>query len=241
MIKIKKAIIIGATSGIGRALAKVLALNDYELGIVGRRGNLLKELKQEVKVKTYIKVVDITETEIAIEKINELISDMGSIDLFVISAGVGHINTELLWDIEKVTIETNVLGFTAMANVAIKCFYDQGYGHLVGISSIAAIRGDSDAAAYYASKSFVSNYLEGIKQKTENDKEDITITEIQPGFVDTKMALGDRLFWVASKEEAASQIYEAIEKKKEHVYVTKRWRVIAWLLKLIPGKIYKRL
>lgn len=236
-----KAIIIGATSGIGKELAKILEINGYELGIVGRRKNLLQDLKKELNVKTYIKEVDISETEISIKKINELISEMGSIDLFVISAGVGHINRELLWSLEKNTIEINVLGFTAMANVAIQCFYNQGYGHLVGISSIASIRGSSEAPAYNASKSFVSNYLEGIKQKVVKDKKSIRITEVQPGLVDTAMAKGEGLFWVASKEKSAKQIYKAIEKKKEHVYITKRWRVIAWLLKLIPKKIYKRL
>lgn len=236
-----KAIIIGATSGIGKELAKILEINGYELGIVGRRKNLLQDLKKELNVKTYIKEVDISETEISIKKINELISEIGSIDLFVISAGVGHINRELLWSLEKNTIEINVLGFTAMANVAIQCFYNQGYGHLVGISSIASIRGSSEAPAYNASKSFVSNYLEGIKQKVVKDKKSIRITEVQPGLVDTDMAKGEGLFWVASKEKSAKQIYKAIEKKKEHVYITKRWRVIAWLLKLIPKKVYKRL
>ena len=139
------------------------------------------------------------------------------------------------------TISTNVMGFTAMTNIAIKHFIKQGFGHLVGISSVAAIRGDSEGPAYNASKAFMSNYLQGIRKKIIKAKLPINITDIKPGFADTAMAKGDNLFWISSPIEAASQIFDAIEKKKAHAYITKRWSIIAWLLKILPEVIYNRI
>ena len=236
----QKAIIIGASSGIGRELARVLHQNNYIVGLAGRRIELLSELQREIP-SIYIKRIDVTKTKEAIETLEEFITEMGGVDLVVISAGVGFINPDLNWEQERETIDTNILGFTAMANVVFKYFCKQGSGHIVGISSIAAIRGGSEAPAYNASKAFVSNYMEGLRQKASKLKSPITITDIQPGFVNTAMAKGEGLFWVASPGKAAWQIFKAIKNKKKHAYITKRWRIIAWLLKVMPDWVYNRL
>jgi len=236
----KKAIIIGATSGIGKELAKILSLNDYTVGLTGRRIHLLNELKKELP-KTFIKSIDVSKTSEAMNQLNELISEMNGVDLVIISSGVGFINHDLHWAQEKETIDVNVSGFAAMSNVAMHHFLSKGSGHLVGISSIAAIRGDGDAPAYNASKAFVSNYMEGLRKKVAKLGLSITVTDIQPGFVDTAMAKGDGLFWVASPQKAAQQIYNAIERKKKHAYITKRWRLIGWLIKTVPEFIYNRI
>lgn len=185
----QKAIIIGASSGIGRELAKILSQNNYIIGLAGRRVELLSELQREIP-DTYIKRIDVIRTKEAIEILEEFITEMGGVDLVVISAGVGFINPDLNWEQERETIDTNILGFTAMANVAFKYFCKQGSGHIVGISSIAAIRGGSESPAYNASKAFISNYMEGLRQKASKLKSPITITDIQPGFVNTAMAKG---------------------------------------------------
>lgn len=236
-----KAIIIGASSGIGKELAKILDTHQYHIGIAGRRLNLLKELQNELQNESYIKEIDVSNSTSAQEKFKELINQMGRVDLIVISAGIGYINPELHWEQEKETIATNVVGFSAIANVAYNYFKQKGWGHLVAISSIAALRGSADAPAYNASKAFISNYLEGLRQKAVKEGLPITITDIQPGFVDTAMAKGDKLFWVSSPQKAAYQIFCAIKKKKSHIYVTKRWKVIAWVLKILPDIIYNRI
>ncbi len=237
----KKIIIIGATSGIGRELAKVYSCIGYEVGIVGRRTELLNELAAELPTKTYKITLDITNTETAFQSLEELIQDMKDIDIFVISAGTGYINESLDWQKEKETINTNVSGFAAVANIAMQYFIKKGSGHLIGMSSIASIRGSRDAPAYNASKAFVSNYLEGIRAKAIKAKLPIAVTDIQPGFVDTAMAKGDGLFWVASPEKAAKQIYNAIKQRKKKTYITKRWVLIAWLLKIMPDFIYNKM
>jgi short-subunit dehydrogenase len=128
-----------------------------------------------------------------------------------------------------------------MANVAFKHFLEQSSGHLVGISSIAALRGSGATPAYNASKAFVSNYLEGLRQKASKLKLPITVTDIQPGLVDTAMAQGEGLFWIAPPEIAARQIFDTIKSRRKRAYITKRWRLIAWLLKAMPDRIHNRM
>lgn len=233
----RKAIIIGATSGIGRELAKLMAAEGYAVGAAGRRQEFLLELQKEFPDKIFIKRLDVARPE-AMTLLNELISEMGGMDVAVICAGTGFMNPELAWAKEKETIDVNVTGFAAMANVAFEYFRAKGAGQIVGISSIAAIRGGRGAPAYNASKAFVSNYLEGLRQKAAKLDLPVTVTEIQPGFVATAMAQGEGLFWVAPPEKAARQIFAAIKNRKSHAYVTKRWRLVAWLLKLLPGRLY---
>jgi short-subunit dehydrogenase len=237
----KRAIIIGASSGIGRELAKVFSQDGYVVGLTGRRVDLLNSLQQELSTPSFVKRMDVSQPSEAICRLEELICEMGNVDLIVISAGVGFINTELEWEKEKAAIDVNVAGFAAMANVAVKHFVGQSSGHLVGISSIAALRGSGAAPAYNASKAFASNYMEGIRQKVSKLKLPIVITDVKPGFVDTAMAQGEGLFWVAPAEKAARQIFDVIKSRSKHAYVTKRWRMIAWLLKIAPDYVYNKM
>ena len=237
----KKAIVIGASSGIGRELAKVLSGNGYAVGVMARRSLLLNGLRNEIKGQLLVQEIDAADTETAMGILASFIEKMGGIELVVISAGIGDINDDLKWPLEHETIRTNVTGFAALANVAIHHFINKGAGHLVCISSIAALRGGRESPAYNASKAFESNYLEGLRQKVRKLGLPITITDIQPGFVKTDMAKGEGIFWAAPADKAAMQIYDAIKRKKAHAYVTRRWRLVAWLIKLLPGFVYERL
>ena len=237
----KKAIIIGATSGIGKELAKLLTENGYLVGITGRRTELLTEIQKENPKLYRIRNFDITEIEKIETKLNELTEEIGGIDLLILSSGIGDINAELNFEIEKRTIETNVLGFTCVSDWAFNYFEKQKSGHLVAISSIGGLRGSRQAPAYNATKAYQINYLEGLRQRATKLKEPIFVTDIRPGFVNTEMAKGEGLFWVASVEKASKQIYNAISKKRKIVYVTKRWEIIATILKRIPNFIYDKM
>jgi short-subunit dehydrogenase len=239
-INYKKAIILGASSGIGKGLARLLVARNYIVGITGRRESLLQELKNENPESYIIKPFDISDSKHVSHKLNELSDELGGLDLFVVSSGYGELNDPLDFDIEKQTIDTNVAGFTAAADWAFNYFKNQCYGHLVAITSIAGIRGYRDAPAYNASKSYQINYLEGLRLKAYKQKLPLTITDIRPGFVDTPMAKGDYKFWVASVDDAVSGIYRAIANKSRVAYVTRRWAMVAFLYKLLPLFIYKR-
>lgn len=237
----KKVIIIGSTSGIGKRLAQIFAANDYKVGITGRRKELLLELKDEIPDAYLTKVLDVTDTVSSIEQLEELTNELGGLDILVISSGIGEINISLDFEIEKQTIDANILGFTSIADWAFNYFQKQQTGHLVLISSIGGLRGSSQAPAYNASKAYQINYTEGLQQKATKLKLPILITDIRPGLVDTKMAKGEGLFWVMPLEKAVYQMYKAIVNKRKVVYVTKRWRIIALLLKLIPRGVYVRM
>lgn len=237
----KSAIIIGASSGIGHALALILSADGYRVGLVARRTDLLVQLGAELPGPSVVKTIDVSQPEIALPLLRELIEELGDVELFIVSAGTGFENAALAWGPEKDTIALNVLGFAGVVNVAVAHLEARGSGHLAAISSLAGLRGSGGAPAYAASKAFVSNYLQGIRYRFSKLKLPIAVTDVQPGFVDTRMAKGDRLFWVASPQKAARQITVAIRSRRPHVYVTKRWRLIAWVLNVLPDALYLRL
>lgn len=230
----KKAMIIGASSGIGKALAKQLSAGGVEVGLAARRYELLAKLRDELPGPSYIKKIDTADSERSPILLRELLDEMNWADAVFICSGVGYLESEMDWSKEKETIDVNVTGFVSCSNVLMEHFIKNGRGHLVGISSIAALRGNGGAVTYAASKAFVSNYLKGLRQKVKKlGYDEIVVTEIQPGFVDTALAKGDQ-FWTASPEKAAAQIISAVQKKKAHAYITKRWRLISWILKCLP-------
>ena len=177
----------------------------------------------------------------SIDELNELLLKLGRLDLLIFCSGIGDINAVLDYEIENKTNQLNVIAFTKITSWAYNYFEKQKQGHLVAISSIAGLRGGQFAPAYNASKAFQINYLEGLSQKAYKTKHPIIITDIRPGFIDTAMAKGDNLFWVSSKEKAAKQMLKSINAKTNIKYVSKRWRIIAFILKNIPSSIYKRL
>lgn len=236
-----KAIIVGASSGIGLALAKKLSKEGYELGLTARRLDLLLDLQEELKTKTYVKKIDVAHDSEAMIQVQSLIQEMGEVDLFILNAGVLYNNLELDWAKEKATIAINVMGFSAMANIAMKHLFLRGRGHLVGISSVSGIRGERSSPAYSASKAFVSNYLEGLRVKAFKEQKNISVTDIQPGWVDTDMAIGEDTFWMCSAEKAALLIYSAIERKRAQAYISSRWFLYAWFMKVLPRWLYDRM
>lgn len=235
----KNAIVVGASSGIGRALAVELSRDGYRVGVAARRTELLEQLRDELDGPCAIKTIDVAVPELAMPLLRDLIDELGDVELFIVNAGVGFENPALDWQPEKTTIDVNVLGFAAMVNVAAAHLEARGSGNLAGISSLAALRGIGAAPAYAASKAFMSNYLQGVWYRFRKSGLPIVVTDVQPGFVDTAMAGGD--FWMASPQTAARQIVAAIRRRKRHVYITRRWRFIAWLMRIVPDALYARL
>jgi len=238
----KNAIVFGATSGIGKSLTKILVKEGYKVAITGRRLEKLVALKKEFPNQILVKQNDIQQIEDVVKVFNEIVSEFKTIDLVVQSSGVGFVNPTLDWAKEQQTILTNVLGVTKLYVLAYKLFKEQQFGHLVGISSIASIRGSRGAPDYFASKAYQKSYLEGLYIKTKSIKsKKVFITDIRPGFVDTPMALGNQLFWMVPVEKAAAQIYAAIKKKKRVAYISKRWQLVAWVLKIAPAWVLKKM
>lgn len=239
-MKSQKVVIIGATSGMGRELARIYASRGSIVAATGRRQDLLYSLRLEFPNRIVTECFDVTSTS-NIAHLESILSKIGGLDLFIVCAGIGIVSEDLDRDADKKTIDTNVNGFAEMINWAFNYFMEHGgVGQIVNISSIASWRGNSWAPAYSASKAFQSVYFEGLYMKARKMKSQIVITDIQPGFVNTNMSQGNKRFWVASVEKAGRQIYRAIEAKRFRVFVTKRWRLIAWAMKWTPGFLYHR-
>lgn len=238
--RMKKIIIIGATSGIGKELALRYLKEGHTVGVTGRRKELLEELQQQYPQQVYIESFDVTGTNNTTH-LNALIQQMGGMDVFVYNSGMGDISKQLNAGLEISTTQTNVNGFVELTVHAFNYFATQGHGHIAATSSVASTRGNSWAPSYSASKAYMSTYMEGLAMKAERMKLTIAVTDIQPGFVKTKMAKGEGLFWVADVEKAVTQIYKALEQRRRKVYITKRWALIAWLMKQMPYAFYKKM
>ncbi len=236
----KKIIIIGATSGIGYALALEYARAGWQVGATGRRQEQLAQLQATAPDRIIIRQHDATDVN-SIAILEGLVAELGGMDIVVYNSGVGIFNKKMAWEPERDTIAINVTGFTEVATWAYRYFYQRGGGQIVGVSSIASERGGGTAPAYHASKAFISNYMEGMRQKAWHDKKPIFITDIRPGYVDTPMTQQNkRMFWVATSEKAARQIKEAIERKKRVAYITRRWALAAWAFRQVPRGLYER-
>lgn len=229
----QKAIIMGASSGIGREIALQLVKQNYHIAITGRRMHYLEELKAQYPEHIFYSRIDNSEISSLEQNLNELTKQLGGLDLLVLCSGIGDLNTELDFDVEERTIGVNVTGFTKIANWTILYFQKQNYGHFAAITSVAGMTGGNAAPAYNASKAYQINYLSGLRKKMEKLQLPIYITDIRPGFVDTDMAKGEGKFWVAPVNKAASQIITAIKAKRKRVYITKRWRLIGFVFHLI--------
>ena len=231
-------VIIGATSGIGKALFEKYANGANRIGIIGRRTHLLDELHQKYPSKTISTKGDITHLEEIEQAINTLHYMLGKIDLAIVCAGIGEINTTLDYAVERPTIDTNVVGWTFVIDLLYHIFELQGHGHLVAITSAGGLRGEHIAPAYSATKAYQINYMEALRKKAFKNGRHITVTDIRPGLVDTAMAKGEGLFWVMPVEKVAGQIIAAIRKQKSIAYVTRRWHVLAVINKFLPECLY---
>jgi short-subunit dehydrogenase len=233
----KNAIVFGATSGIGLELSRLLAKDGHRVMITGRRLNRLESLKLENPGSYLIRQHDITDVEDTERLFQELPGAMGRVDLIIHNSGIGEDNYDLEWDKDLPTLNTNVIGAARVYQLSYNFFRDQGFGHLVGITSIASLVGNRHVPAYHASKAFQSNYLESLWMKAKRTKKaKIKVTDILPGYVDTDIITGDT-FWMAPLDKATRQIYSGIKKKKRRVYVTRRWGLIAILLRVLPPGI----
>ena len=231
-------VIIGATSGIGKALFEKYANGANRIGIIGRRTHLLDELHQKYPSTTIPTQADITHLEEIEQAIRTLHDVLGKIDLAIVCAGIGEINTTLDYAVERPTIDTNVVGWTFVIDLLYHIFELQGHGHLVAITSAGGLRGEHIAPAYSATKAYQINYMEALRKKAFKNGRHITVTDIRPGLVDTAMAKGEGLFWVMPVEKVAGQIIAAIRKQKSIAYVTRRWHVLAVINKFLPECLY---
>lgn len=243
----KRAIIIGASVGMGKELAKMLASDGYIVGMTSRRIALLQDVQQQIPTQTYIAQMDVSQPEQATEVLQDLITQMGGLDLIVIAAtGFWDCNfDDNDWEQSLPVLAVDVVGFFALARTALNFFEEQGYGHLAGFSSIDGLRGVAGCPAYSASKAFCSRYLEAERNKYMQKNMPIYVTELCPGWINSRGDIDFReiphAYWVESLDDAMRDIMEAINNKEHVAYITRRWQKVAELLHHIPADLYNAL
>jgi len=237
----KKIIIVGATSGIGRALAERMMADGHRVGITGRREELLEEMAASHPQQYVYRCFDVTDTVDAVRHMAGLAEALGGVDVVVISAGGGDVNPSLDFGTERRMIDLNVVAFTCLADWAFTYFKRQGHGHLAAITSVAGVRGSRQAPAYSATKAYQIAYLQGLRQKAKKERTGIVVTDLCPGFVDTPAAKSPVRFWVSPVEKAAQQIYQGLFRQRKVVYITRRWRLVAALYRWLPNGLHERL
>jgi short-subunit dehydrogenase len=235
----KKAIVTGATSGIGKEVALLLVKQGWTVGVCGRREDKLLELQQTAP-SIHIKSLDVTSSDAPL-KINNLISEMGGINLFFLSSGIGKQNAALDETIELQTLETNGVGFTRVITAAYRYFKEQGGGHIAAITSIAGTKGIGTAPSYSATKKFQSTYLQALAQLAYLEKIPIKFTDIRPGFVDTAL-LNDEHYYPMkmTPQKVANSIVKAINHRRRIKIIDYRYALLVFFWRLFPRCIWEK-
>ena len=248
----KRAVVIGASSGIGLEVAKQLQREGWTLGVAARRVELLQTIGDVVWEQ-----IDVT-AEDAPERLHRLIDKLGGMDLFFYASGIGKQNRELSPDIEMSTVTTNGLGFTRMIGEAYRYFAERqaaasllatdsdekgiGWGHIAAITSIAGTKGLGPAPSYSATKAMQNVYLQALEQQARARKLNIRFTDIRPGFVDTALLSGDfRYPMMLKPEKVARDIVHAINRKRHIRVIDWKYRLLTAVWRRIPRFVWRRL
>lgn len=236
----KRAIIIGATSGIGQEVAKLLVQQGWHIGIAGRREEALQDLRHIAPQQIEIQALDVTREDAPIY-LQALIEKLGGMDLFFLSSGIGSQNPNLQPEIEINTARTNVEGFIRMVTAAFGYFKVKGGGHIAVISSIAGTKGLGIAPAYSATKRFQNTYIDALAQLAHMEHLDIRFTDIRPGFVATDLLRNGKYPMLMQADKVARHIIKALKKKKRVTIIDGKYRFIVFFWQLIPRWLWERL
>lgn len=237
----KRIVIVGASSGMGFEVAKLLLAEGYILGVAARREDRLLALKQEAPNRVEVATIDVTAVD-AGERLRQLIDRLGGMDLYFHVSGIGKQNRELIEDIELNTVNTNGMGFTRMIGEAYRYFAERGEGHIVAITSIAGTKGLGPAPSYSATKAFQNNYLQALEQQANARNLKIRFTDIRPGFVDTDLLKGDFHYPMMLKPQAvARDIVKAIHSKRHIKVIDWKYAILTALWRRIPRPLWRHL
>ena len=236
----RKIVIIGASSGMGQEVAKLLLAEGCLLGVAARREDRLQELKQLAPDRVEVQAIDVT-AEDAATRLRELIDRLGGMDLFFYASGIGKQNRTLTPEIELNTVNTNGMGFTCMVGEAYRYFAEQGHGHIAAITSIAGTKGLGPAPSYSATKAMQNVYLQALEQQANARGLNIRFTDIRPGFVDTDLLKGDvRYPMMLKPEKVARQIVKAIHNKRHIKVIDWKYAILTALWRRIPRPIWRQ-
>ena len=251
---VKRAIVVGASSGIGREVALLLAAEGWTVGVASRRTEMLEKVRLESAHRTRQEsaptaaspgmvsaFIDVTAAD-ASERLLSLIAALGGIDLLFYASGIGNKNIELDETVEMATVQTNAVGFTRMVGTAYRYMATHGGGHIAVVSSIAGTKGLGAAPSYSATKSFQSTYIQALEQQARMRGLPIRFTDIRPGFVATAL-LGDGAGYpmLMDVSVVARDIVRSINAGRHVRIIDRRWRLLTFFWRHIPDGLWRRI
>ena len=237
----KKAIVVGASSGIGREVARLLLAEGWHLGVAARREEPLLELRAIAPERVMVQILDVTDSDAGAQLLS-LIERLGGMDLYFHASGIGKQNRTLEPEIELRTMDTNAVGFTRLIGTAYRYFTERGEGHIAAITSIAGTKGLGPAPAYSATKALQATYLQALEQQAHARGLNIRFTDIRPGFVDTAL-LNDSFHYpmLMRPEAVARDIVRSIRRRRHVRVIDARYRILTFFWRLIPRWLWRRL
>jgi short-subunit dehydrogenase len=236
-----RAIVVGASSGMGAALVRQLAAGGHRVAAVARRLDRLEALAAEAGDGVIVRAHDVTDTGAVPDLFEQLVRELGGLDLIVYAAGIMPAVGPAEYDTSKdlAMLEINVGGCIAWCNEAARLFATQRSGTICGISSIAGVRGRKGQPVYGTTKAAMDHYLEALRNRLAEGG--AHVLTIRPGFVETEMTADLGLSGAISAEAAASSILKAVRRRANVRYVPLKWWAIAQVVKAIPSFIFKKL
>lgn len=239
----KKIFIMGATSGIGLAVAERLAGEGHAIGVAGRKDDVMKDLAARYPGRISWEHIDITKDD-ATDRMRALIKKMGGMDVYFHISGIGYENDNLLPSKEIATMQTNVVGFTRMVDAAFRYFRDKcgGKGQIAAITSVAGTNGLGHIAAYSASKKFQQTYLRALNQLATIQKLDIRFTDIRPGWIRTPLLDPHENYpMLMQLSYAVPRIMRALRRRARVAVIDWRWNILVGLWRLVPNALWVKI
>lgn len=234
-------LILGATSSIARSCAEVFAKQGDPLFLAGRDVSELSRLANDLRIRFGVTVnyavfdiLHITSFPNFFQQVLTQVTELKGVIMAVGLLGDHYSQQEI--------ITANFLGPVAFLEACVPYFTEQKKGFILGLSSVAGDRGRRANYAYGASKAALTTYLQGLRSALHSHS--VRVLTIKLGLIDTKMTFGSTpypLFLAAQPQKTGTQIIQALKKNKESVYIPKPWRIIMWMIRLLPEKLFKRL
>jgi decaprenylphospho-beta-D-erythro-pentofuranosid-2-ulose 2-reductase len=245
----RRGIIIGASDGLGAALAHRLAREGYTLALLARSKDKLESLCNELNANlgtgcAYPYVHDVSQYEAVPALLRRIVADLGGLDLVIYCAGINHPPGGIdryNFENDRQMIEINLIGAMAWLTPVAEMFHSARTGQIVGIGSVAGDRGRVGNPGYNTSKAGLATYLEALRNRLTRDG--LHVLTVKPGFLQTDMlkaAQGATPF-VIPPEKAADDIWKAIRKRKQQIYTPARWRWIMLAIRHTPSFIFRKL
>jgi len=244
----RRGIIVGASDGIGAALARQLTREGYTLALLARRKDRLKSLCDEINksmgdTRALPYVHDVADYEEVPDLLRRIVADLGGLDAIVFTAGVNYppgLNN-YNFDGDRRMIEVNVIGAMAWLSPVAELFQNAKAGLIVGIGSVAGDRGRIGNPGYNTSKAALGTYLESLRNRLT--RHGVNVLTVKPGFVKTDMlkaAQGGTPFAI-SPEKAANDIYRAMRSRRQMIYTPFIWRYIMFVIQHVPSVLFRRM